>query len=87
MEGGKPLEERKPSGKLEKRLKELELEASQYFKNATEQNKKRSLDKYQEMLDEIYKAQKEEKRPIHKGLPYHNTGVIKFTEKKIDLDS
>jgi len=84
MEGRKPLEERKPLVKLEKRLKELELEATQYFRSPTEQNKKRSLDNYQVMLDEIYTAQKEEKRPIHKGLPYHNMGIIRFTEKKIE---
>lgn len=84
MVSNKPLAERKPSGKLEERLKRLELEAAQYFKNPTEKNKKRSFEKYQEMLDEIDKAQKGEKRPIHKGLPYHNMGVIKFTEKKIE---
>lgn len=82
MEERKPLGERKPSAKLEKILKPLEIEASKYFTNPTKENKISSINKYKEMLNIIFKYQEIESRPIHKGLPYHNLGVIFFSEKK-----
>lgn len=70
---------REPTEELQKLLDRIELEAAKNFQLGELQVSYRY---YQEMLEKILETQKKEKRPIHKGLPFHMIGVIFLLQKK-----
>lgn len=70
---------RNPSEELQKILNDLEAKA---VENISFGNLEESFRYYNQMLNEIFKSQEQEKKSIHKGLPLHMMGVILLFQKK-----